>query len=478
MGSGPTAIIFDTFPFPASTLRPYPELSMAQIIDMPKLSDTMTVGTLVKWLKQEGDAVKSGDMLAEIETDKATMELESFFEGMLLRQFVKVGAQVPIGAPLCAVGEKGEKVEAPPAPPVAVRKPDSGNRIPDTQSGSSNVAAKPPETKSSASAVAPSVPAVKSSSPSPVSGIRTPVSNIRFPVSDAGGPVRISPLARKLAAGKGLDYSRLQGSGPGGRIVRADILAAELAGPAAGGALAGAPSLLARGPIQNEEVVPVSNMRATIARRLVESKTQIPHFYAEVEIDAEPLLALRAQLNSGLEKDGVNLSINDFILKASAEALRFVPAVNCSWEEAGIRHHAAAHVSFAVAIEDGLITPVIRDTHLKTLFQISTEARELAGLAKAKKLKPEQFTGGTFCLSNLGMMGIERFTAIINPPNAAILAIGMIVKKPIVKDDRIVIGQRMSLFLSCDHRVVDGATGARYLAALKELLEKPALLLV
>ena len=446
---------------------------MAQIIDMPKLSDTMTVGTLAKWLKQEGDAVKSGDMLAEIETDKATMELESFFEGILLKQFVKVGSQVPIGAPLCAVGEKGEKVEAPVAPPVpvAARKPDSGKSV---------IAAKPPETRSQAAVVAPTAPAAKSVSPSPVSGIGSPVSN------SVVGPVRISPLARKLAAGKGLDYSRLQGSGPGGRIVRADILAAELAGPAAGGALAGAPSLLAKGPIQNDEVIPVSNMRATIARRLVESKTQIPHFYAEVEIDAEPLLAVRAQLNSGLEKDGVKLSVNDFILKASAEALRVVPAVNCSWEEApstgsgqaGIRHHAAAHVSFAVAIEDGLITPVIRDTHLKTLFQISTEARELAGLAKAKKLKPGQFTGGTFCLSNLGMMGIERFTAIINPPNAAILAIGAIVKKPVVKDDRIVIGQRMSLFLSCDHRVVDGATGARYLAALKELLEKPALLLV
>jgi pyruvate dehydrogenase E2 component (dihydrolipoamide acetyltransferase) len=448
---------------------------MAQIIDMPKLSDTMTVGTLAKWLKQEGDAVKSGDMLAEIETDKATMELESFFEGILLRQFVKVGSQVPIGAPLCAVGEKGEKVETPVAPPVPVAA-----RKPDVRSGKSEIAAKPPETRSQAASVAPAAPAVKSSSPSPVSGIRSPVSDV------AGAGVRISPLARKLAAGKGLDYSRLQGSGPGGRIVRADILAAELAGPAAGGALAGAPSLLAKGPIQNDEVIPVSNMRATIARRLVESKTQIPHFYAEVEIDAEPLLAVRAQLNSGLEKDGVKLSVNDFILKASAEALRVVPAVNCSWEEApstgsgqaGIRHHAAAHVSFAVAIEDGLITPVIRDTHLKTLFQISTEARELAGLAKAKKLKPGQFTGGTFCLSNLGMMGIERFTAIINPPNAAILAIGTIVKKPVVKDERIVIGQRMSLFLSCDHRVVDGATGARYLAALKELLEKPALLLV
>ena len=444
---------------------------MAQIIDMPKLSDTMTVGTLVKWLKQEGDAVKSGDMLAEVETDKATMELESFFEGILLKQFAQVGAQVPIGAPLCAVGAKGEKVETPAAALPPPQKPESGNRIPDIQTKKPEIAGKPAEAKSQAAAVLPSAQAAKSTPLSPVSGILAPV-------SDAAGRARISPLARKLAASKGLDYSRLQGSGPGGRIVRADILAAELAGPAAGGALAGAPSFLSKGPIQNDEVVPVSNMRATIARRLVESKTQIPHFYAEVEIDAEPLLALRAQLNSGLEKDGIKLSVNDFILKASAEALRFVAAVNCSWEESGIRHHAAAHVSFAVAIEDGLITPVIRDTHLKTLFQISTEARELAGLAKAKKLKPEQFTGGTFCLSNLGMMGIERFTAIINPPNAAILAIGAIVRKPVVKEDRIVIGQRMSLFLSCDHRVVDGATGARYLAALKELLEKPALLLV
>ena len=457
---------------------------MAQIIDMPKLSDTMTVGTLVKWLKQEDDAVKSGDMLAEVETDKATMELESFFDGILLREFVKVGAQVPIGAPLCAVGEKGEKVETPVAPPPP-RKPESGNRIPDTQSKKPEAGGMPSETRSQAAAVVPTTPSAKSVPPSPVSGIATPV-------SDAGGRVRISPLARKLAAEKGLDYSRLQGSGPGGRIVQADILAAEKLGrgiPDAPSSLAGGPSLLAKGPIQNDEVVPLSNMRATIARRLVESKTQIPHFYAEVEIDVEPLLAVRAQLNSGLEKDGVKLSVNDFILKASAEALRVVPAVNCSWEtdpstdsagsgQPAIHHHAAAHVAFAVAIDDGLITPVIRDTHLKTIFQISTEARELAGLAKAKKLKPEQFTGGTFCISNLGMMGIERFTAIINPPNAAILAIGTIVTKPVVKHDQIVVGQRMSLFLSCDHRVVDGATGARYLAALKELLEKPALLLV
>jgi pyruvate dehydrogenase E2 component (dihydrolipoamide acetyltransferase) len=451
---------------------------MAQIIDMPKLSDTMTVGTLVKWLKQEGDTVKSGDMLAEIETDKATMELESFFDGTLLRLFVKVGAQVPIGAPLCAVGEKGEKVEAPPAPPVPAKaaKPPAPPAVP---------AATKPDDRGQKAATPPVAQVVRQA-PTPSASVAQP-----SPVSAApSGRPRISPLARKLAAEKGIDFSRLQGSGPDGRIVRADILAAEQSGAAtppsrSPSSLAAGPSLLAKGPIQADEVVPVSNMRATIARRLVESKTRLPHFYVEVEIDAEPLLALRAQLNSGLEKDGVKLTVSDFILKASAEALRVVPAVNCSWEsdpagseQAAIRHHSAAHVAFAVAIDDGLITPVIRDAHLKTIFQISTEARELARLAKARKLKPEQFTGGTFCISNLGMMGVERFTAIINPPNAAILAIGTTVKKPVVRDNRIEIGQRMSLFLSCDHRAVDGATGARYLAALKELLEKPALLLV
>lgn len=305
--------------------------------------------------------------------------------------------------------------------------------------------------------------------------------------------MKISPLARKLAAAKGLDPSHLTGSGPGGRIVRADIEAAaarpaphsqisdsksQIGAPGAKGPGAIGPSLLAKGPIQEERTVPVSNMRAAIARRLLESKTQLPHFYVEIEIDAEPLLSLREQLNAGLERDGVKLSVNDFILKASAEALRRVPQVNGSWEGDKIRYLAAAHVSFAVAIEDGLITPVIRDTHLKSLFQISAEAKSLGKLAKDKKLKPEQFTGGTFCVSNLGMMGIPKFSAIINPPNAAILAVGTTVKKPVVKHDRIVIGQTMTLTLSCDHRVVDGAIGAQYLGALKQLLESPALLLV
>ena len=236
--------------------------------------------------------------------------------------------------------------------------------------------------------------------------------------------------------------------------------------------------MLAKGPIQDERTVTVSNMRGAIARRLLESKTQLPHFYVEIEIDANPLLTLREQLNAGLEKEGVKLSVNDFVLKASAEALRRVPQVNGSWEGSQIRYFSAAHIAFAVAIEDGLITPVIRDAHLKSIFAISTEAKALGKRAKEKKLGPAEFTGGTFCVSNLGMMGIPRFSAIINPPNAAILAVGTTVQKPVVKNDAIVIGQTMTLTLSCDHRVVDGAVGAQYLGALKQLLEAPALLLV
>ena len=445
---------------------------MPQIIDMPKLSDTMTVGTLVKWLKAEGDAVKSGDMLAEVETDKATMELESFFDGTLLKIFSPAGSQVAIGAALCAVGKPGEQVDSP-APKVL---PASTTAVP--------------------IAVAPLAPAAATSAvagvadPGPGSTRPATTKPTAAPARAAGERVKVSPLAKKLAAEKGVDLSRITGTGPGGRIVRADILAAQnqkpeersqksgasLSPPASGLAPAAASSR--GGPIQEERTVPVSNMRGAIARRLVESKTQLPHFYVEIEIDAAPLLALREQLNTGLEKEGVKLSVNDFILKASAEALRRVPAVNGSWEGTQIRYFAAAHVSFAVAIDDGLITPVIRDTHLKSVFQISTEAKALGKRAKDKKLKPEEFTGGTFCVSNLGMMGIPRFSAIINPPNAAILAIGTTVTKPVVKRGQLAIGQTMTLTLSCDHRVVDGAVGAQYLNALKQLLESPALLLV
>ncbi len=445
---------------------------MANIIDMPKLSDTMSDGVLVKWLKAEGDTVKSGDMLAEVETDKATMELESFFDGVLLKIFASAGSRVPIGSALCAIGKPGEKVDAPaakpaaaPATPKSAETPSSSQK--DQASGSTAsknevqaqpAAPMPPSTTAVPAAVAPSAPAAHAP-------------------STESGRIRISPLARKLAAEKKIDPASIKGSGPGGRIVRADVLAAEKNPPApktsafTGGTTRG-------GPVQEERSVPVSNMRGAIARRLVESKTQLPHFFVEVEIDAAPLLALREQLNTGLEKEGVKLSVNDFVLKASAEALRRVPQVNSSWQGDKIQYFAAAHVAFAVAIEDGLITPVIRDANLKTVFQVSTEAKALGKRAKEKKLKPEEFSGGTFCVSNLGMMGIPRFSAIINPPNAAILAVGTTVTKPVVKNGQIVIGQTMTLTLSCDHRVVDGAVGAAYLGALKQLLEAPALLLV
>jgi pyruvate dehydrogenase E2 component (dihydrolipoamide acetyltransferase) len=437
---------------------------MAEIINMPKLSDTMTVGTLVNWLKKEGDVVKSGMKLAEVETDKATMDLESFFDGTLLKIFAPAGSQVEIGAPLCAVGKPGEKVDAPaPKAPVAEAKEPTKPAPTTAPAPKREVAPQPAKVPATAPASAASPEAA---APAPAS---------------FGQRLRISPLARKLAAEKGIDPARVKGSGPGGRIVREDVLAAEKNGSAKGSASGSGVALgsVSRtGPIQEERTVPVSNMRGVIAKRLLEAKTQIPHFYLDIEVDAGPLLDLRQQLNTALEKEGVKLSVNDFILKGCAEALRRVPAANSSWEGTAIKYHGAAHVSFAVAIEDGLITPVVRDAHQKTVFTISTEAKALGKRAKEKRLAPAEYTGGTFCVSNLGMMGIDRFSAIINPPNAAILAVGATVKKPVVKNDQIVIGQRMTLTLSCDHRVVDGAVGAQFLAALRQVLESPALLLI
>lgn len=443
---------------------------MAQVITMPKLSDTMTVGTLVKWLKKEGDSVKFGDLLAEIETDKATMEFESFGDGVILKLYAPAGSQVAIGDPLLAVGAAGEAAPDAPAPaaaPKAEEKKEEPKQTPPPATTAKPAAEEPkaapaPEPKPAAASAAPSVASAK-----------------------AGGErVRISPLAKKLAAAQGLDPALIKGSGPNGRIVRADVIAAEKAGsakagskPASSGALPSGSSFN-KGPIQEERTVPVSNMRGVIAKRLIESKVTAPHFYLEIEVDAEPLATLRTQLNTGLEKAGVKLSVNDLILKASAEALRRVPDVNGSWEGNQIRYFGAAHVSFAVALPDGLITPVIRDAHEKSVFQISQEAKALGKLAKDKKLKPDQYTGGTFCVSNLGMMGIPKFYPIINTPNAAILGVGTSVTKPVVKNGQIVIGSTMTLTLSCDHRVVDGAVGAQFLGALKAVLESPALLLV
>jgi pyruvate dehydrogenase E2 component (dihydrolipoamide acetyltransferase) len=415
---------------------------MAKDILMPLLSPSMTEGTLVKWIKKEGDPVKSGDVLAEVETDKATMDLEAFDSGILRKILIPEGAKVPVQSRIGIIGTKDEKIdESAPAAPAASAAPA-------------------PKEEAKTSAAAPS------SAPTPAVAAPT------------GGRVKASPLAKKIAQEKGVSLATLTGSGPGGRIVKQDVLNAPANGQAQSG---GGSSIYARGPIAKEGSVKLTTMRSVIAKRLLESKTTIPHFYLEIEVDAKPLLDLRAQLNDSLGKlnPPVKLSLNDFVLKAAAEAVRRVPAVNASFEGDSIRQFADVQLSFAVAISEGLITPIIREAQNKSLIQISGEAKALAAKAKEGKLKPEEFQGGTFTVSNLGMLGIDRFSAIINPPQAAILAVGNIVKKPVVgANDEIAVGHRQSITLSCDHRVVDGAVGAAYLKELRELIEKPALLLL
>jgi pyruvate dehydrogenase E2 component (dihydrolipoamide acetyltransferase) len=424
---------------------------MAKDILMPLLSPSMTEGTLVKWLKKEGDTVKSGDVLAEVETDKATMDLEAFDSGVLRKILITEGMKVPVQSRIGIIGGKDEKIdESAPAAPATTAAPKEAT----TPTPAARTEGKEAKT-----------PADASSAPAPAT---TP----------NGGRVKASPLAKKVAAEKGVALATLIGTGPGGRIVRKDVLNAPANGHAPGG---GSSSLYARGPIAKEGSTKLSTMRSVIAKRLLESKTTIPHFYLEIEVDAKPMLDLRAQLNDSLGKmkPPVKLSLNDFVLKAAAEAVRRVPAVNASFEGDSIRQFPDVQLSFAVAIAEGLITPIIKEAQNKSLIQISGEAKALAAKAKEGKLKPDEFQGGTFTVSNLGMLGIDSFSAIINPPQAAILAIGNIVKKAVVgANDAIVVGHRQSITLSCDHRVVDGAVGAAYLKELRELIEKPALLLL
>lgn len=422
---------------------------MAIIIDMPKLSDTMTVGTLVRWLKNEGDAVTAGDMIAEVETDKATMELENFEDGVLLKCYIEEGAQVQIGTAICAIGEADEAVpEAPQAP----------TKLPQQE----------------ASATKPNAQASSPANQNPSSTNNNILSS----------RIMASPLAKRIAEENGVALHNIQGSGPRGRIVKADVLAASQ-NPAASSKALNLSVQATQVTAFVQASVPVSNMRATIARRLVESKSQVPHFYLEVEADAAPLFATRAQLNKHLETlpadqgGGIKLTVNDFILKATAEALAKVPAANASWMGDTIERHGSVHLAFGVAIDDGLVTPVIRDAQTKSVRQISIEAKELIALARSRKLKPEQMSGSTFTVTNLGMFGITRFFGIINPPNAGILSIGATVTKPIVNEaNQIVPGQRMSLGFSGDHRVADGAVAATFLTTLKNLLEAPTLMLL
>lgn len=423
---------------------------MATIIEMPKLSDTMTEGTLVKWVKKEGDKISTGDVLAEIETDKATMEMTAFDDGILGKIYVQAGAKAPLGAALGVIVEEGEAI---PEAPAAV----SG-------------AAKPAAADSGAEAKVSPAGAAKSSRAAAAKASA---------LTTANGKIKASPLARRIAAELGVDLRGVEGTGPGGRIVRADVEEAKNAAPAPGAPAKSVPTIRpVAGP--DDKRIPLTGMRTIIAERLSYSKTRIPHFYLNIEVDAGPILALRAQINSGTEKTGGNkYTVNDFVLKAVVAAAAQVPAVNASFDGDSIVQFAKVNLSVAIAVEDGLVTPVIKDAANKSILELSAAVKDLAGRAKNRKLSPDEFAGGTITVSNLGAYGIDNFDAIINPPQAAILSIGAAKKVPVVNaKGEIVPGDRMWVGLSCDHRVVDGAVGATYLAALKKLLETPALMLI
>ncbi len=428
---------------------------MPSYIEMPKLSDTMTEGTVVKWRKAVGDAITLGDVVAEVETDKAVMELEAFGEGALAEIYVQEGQKARIGEKLAMLAAPGEAADP------------AGERLIHGQAPADSA---PADAKSPA--------AVGSPEPRPDP---EPARTGAGPVTGTAAPARIkaSPLARKLAAARGLDLAGLTGSGPGGRIIARDIESYSEPAPQAATPSGAAPiSVPAISP--HDRRVSLSGMRKIIADRLVASKTQIPHFYLHLEADVAELTRLRAQANTAMEKaGGGRLSINDFVLRAAVLAATRVPRANASFAGDAIIEHAEVHLAVAVAIEEGLVTPVIRQAQNKTLRQISEAVKDLAARARAKRLKPDEYQGGTLTVTNLGAYGVESFSAIINPPQAIILSIGAITKRPVVnRAGEIVAGERMSIGLSADHRVVDGAIGAEYLAQLREFLENPTLLLL
>lgn len=424
---------------------------MAAYLKMPKLSDTMSEGTLVKWLKKEGDTVSMDEDIAEVETDKATMTMPSFDEGILYKIYVKEGETVVLGASLALILEPGEE------PPADADQAPSSAPAADP---AADKAEKPVAEKAEATAPAPA--AAKSPPPS-VSSAPT-----------AGGRIKASPLARKLAEEQGVDLRRVTGSGPGGRIIKKDVLNA----PAGGGGGSNLGLLPAPGS-RGDQSIPLTGMRRVIAQRLLESKTTIPHFYLNIEIDTELLMTMREQVNAASTANGgPKYTVNDFIMRATVLATDSVPAVNASFQGDSILQHGEINLSVAVAIEEGLVTPVIRSAQMKSIKELAGELKELAGRAKDKKLTPAEMQGGTITISNLGAFGIGNFDAIINPPQAAILAIGTITKQPVVNAaNQIVPGQRMWIGMSCDHRVIDGAVGARFLSELKRFLETPILLI-
>jgi len=437
---------------------------MATNILMPALSPTMTEGTLARWLKKEGENVKAGDVIAEIETDKATMEVEAVDEGVLGKILVGDGTQgVKVNQPIAVLVEPGEKV--PDAAPAAAPPPAQASPSPSPVAEDAAAAPKP-----AAAAAAPR-------------GNGHDVAAAQ--AQPGGGRIFVSPLARRMAEQAGIALSGLKGSGPNGRIVKADIEAAlsgakpaPAAAPAAAAARAPAPAAAITAP---HRLVPNSTMRKVIARRLTEAKQTIPHFYVSMDIEIDALLKLREELNAKSPKEGpgaFRLSVNDLIIKAAAVTLRRVPRVNASYTEDNIILYDDVDISVAVSIPDGLITPIVRKADQKGLAAISNEMKDLIARAKTGKLKPEEFQGGGFSISNMGMYGVSDFAAVINPPQAAILAVASGQQRPVVKDGQVVAATMMTCTLSVDHRVVDGALGAEWLAAFKSVMEDPLSLML
>jgi pyruvate dehydrogenase E2 component (dihydrolipoamide acetyltransferase) len=429
-------------------------------IVMPKLSDAMESGKIIKWLKKEGDRIQGGDILAEVETDKADVEMEAFGAGVLRKILVPAGASAPIGTLIGVIAEPGEDITALVAASAATSAPRQSVTTPSTPPGQ---AARPAVVGSQAS-VGAGVGLVPTAVASAPAGVVAPA-----PAgASAGGRVKASPLAKKIAAQTGVDLRLIQGSGPGGRIIRRDV---EGAGAGAG------PSATASAVSGAEfEDVPLSQMRAAIARRMPLSKAPVPHFYVTSEVAMDRAWELREQLNA-LEGQP-KISVNDFVIRACALALLKHPGVNASLQGDVIRAYHRAHIGIAVALDDGLITPVLRDCHAKPLAEIAVESRDLAERARNRKLRAPELSGATFSISNLGMFDVAEFSAIINPPEGAILAVGSVRRVPVVDDAGLGVGRRMMLTISCDHRVMDGAMGARFLQDVKRLLEEPLRLLV
>jgi pyruvate dehydrogenase E2 component (dihydrolipoamide acetyltransferase) len=431
---------------------------MATQVVMPKLSPTMEEGQLARWLKKEGDKVSMGEPLAEIDTDKATMEMQALSNGVLRKILINEGESAPLGQPIAIIGEPDEDIS-------------SLLKSFESKEAQAPAPAKAEEPEAAEAAPAPPISESKRSPPAEQDAQDAPPSR-------DGGRQLISPIAARMAADAGISLKSLHGSGPGGRIVKRDIEAAisekprSKAAPTLPLAATGRPA--EKGAVYGPSAYrdePVSEMRRTIARRLVTSLGPVPHFFLTSEIDMERAADLRRSINE-LYPDA-KLSINDVIIKVTAAALIAHPKVNASFQDKTIRQYEHADIGVAVATDNGLITPIVRSADLKSLIEIGAEVRELAGRARARKLKPEEYTGASFSISNLGMFGIEEFTAIINPPEGAILAVGAMAPKPVARDGSIVIRQTMRVTMSCDHRVIDGATGAQFLQTLKQILENP-----